>query len=109
MVQNSQRSSISGIITIRRLVFNPQTDAAGTLADISYIVPTPASGDNSLANMNLDVLIQTLRHGADLEDGDIQADASLRLRGAGGDPACWGASTYRRAACSSSRSSKPTP
>jgi len=92
MVQNSQRSSISGTITIRRLVFNPQADAAGTLADISYIVPTPASGDNSLANMNLDVLIQTAPDVA-LQSKvaeSIQADASLRLRGTVANPALLG-------------------
>ncbi len=92
IVQNSQRSSISGSITIRRLVFNPQTDAAGTLADISYIVPTPATGDNSLANMNLDVLIQTAPDVA-LQSKvaeSIQADASLRLRGTVASPALLG-------------------
>ena len=92
MVQNSQRSSISGTITVRRLVFNPKTDAAGTLADISYIVPTPASGDNSLANMNLDVLIQTAPDVA-LQSNvaeSIQADASLRLRGTVANPALLG-------------------
>ena len=92
IVQNAQRSGISGTITIRRLVFNPQTDAAGTLADISYIVPTPASGDNSLANMNLDVLIQTAPDVA-LQSKvaeSIQADASLRLRGTVANPALLG-------------------
>lgn len=92
IVQNSQRSSISGAITIRRLVFNPQTDAAGTLADISSTMPTPAAGDNSLANMNLDVLIQTAPDVA-LQSKvaeSIQADASLRLRGTVANPALLG-------------------
>jgi translocation and assembly module TamB len=92
IVQNSQRSNISGTITVRRLVFNPQTDAAGTLADMSYNLPTPAAGDNSLANMNLDVLIQTAPDVA-LQSKvaeSIQADASLRLRGTVASPAMLG-------------------
>jgi translocation and assembly module TamB len=92
IVQNPQRSSISGTITIRRLVFNPQTDAAGTLADISYTVPTPAASESSLANMNLDVLIQTAPDVA-LQSKvaeSIQADASLRLRGTVASPALLG-------------------
>jgi len=92
IVQNTQRSSISGTITIRRLVFNPQTDAAGTLADISYIVPTAPAGDNSVANMNMDVLIQTAPDVA-LQSKvaeSIQADASMRLRGTVANPALLG-------------------
>ena len=92
IVRSPQRSAISGTITVRRLVFNPQQDTAGTLADMSRSAPTPVSGDNSLANMNLDVLIQTAPDVA-LQSKvaeSIQADASLRLRGTVASPALLG-------------------
>ncbi len=92
LVRNSQRSSIGGTITVRRLVFNPQQDTAGMLADMSRSARAPAAGDNSLANMNLDVLIQTAPDVA-LQSKvaeSIQADASLRLRGTVASPALLG-------------------
>jgi translocation and assembly module TamB len=91
-VRNSQRSSISGTVTVRRLVFNPQQDTAGMLADMSRGAFTPASSDSSLANMNLDVLIQTAPD-VTLQSKvaeSIQADASLRLRGTVTNPALLG-------------------
>ena len=92
LVRNPQRSSISGTVTVRRLVFNPQQDAAWMLADMSQSARTPAAGSNSLANMNLDILIQTAPDVA-LQSKvaeSIQADASLRLRGTVASPALLG-------------------
>jgi len=92
LVRNSQRSSISGTVTVRRLVFNPQSDTADMLADISRNATTPAVGDNSLAGMNLDILIQTAPDVA-LQSKvaeSIQADATLRLRGSVASPALLG-------------------
>ena len=92
IVRNPQRSMISGTVTVRRLVFNPQQDAAAMLADMSQSARTPAAGSNSLANMNLDILIQTAPDVA-LESKvaeSIQADASLRLRGTVSSPALLG-------------------
>ncbi len=92
LVRNSERSSITGTITVKRLVFNPQQDSADMLADISRSTPTPAVGDNSLAGMNLDVVIQTAPDVA-LQSKvaeSIQADASLRLRGTVASPALLG-------------------
>ncbi len=92
LVRNSQRSTISGTVTVRRLVFNPQEDSADVLADMSRSVPVTASGENSLASMNLDVLIQTAPDVA-LQSKvaeSIQADASLRLRGTIANPALLG-------------------
>jgi translocation and assembly module TamB len=92
LVHNAQRSSISGTVTVRRLVFNPQQDTAGILADISHAAPIPSSDDDSLAGMNLDVQIQTAPDVA-LQSKvaeSIQADASLRLRGTISSPALLG-------------------
>ncbi len=92
LVRNAQRSSISGTVTIRRLVFNPQQDTASTLADISHSAPIPSAGDDSLAGMNLDIQIQTAPDVA-LQSKvaeSIQADASLRLRGTVSNPALLG-------------------
>jgi len=92
LVHNAQRSSISGTVTVRRLVFNPQQDTAGILADISHNAPIPSAGDDSLAGMNLDIQIQTAPDVA-LQSKvaeSIQADASLRLRGTISDPALLG-------------------
>ncbi|HVV47124.1 MAG TPA: translocation/assembly module TamB domain-containing protein [Bryobacteraceae bacterium] len=92
LVHNAQRSSISGTVTVRRLVFNPQQDTAGILADISHSAPIPSAGDDSLAGMNLDVQIQTAPDVA-LQSKvaeSIQADASLRLRGTISSPALLG-------------------
>jgi translocation and assembly module TamB len=92
LVRNSQRSSISGTVTVRRLTFNPQQDTASMLADMSHGVPTPAVGDNSFAGMNLDILIQTAPD-VSLRSNvaeSIQGDASVRLRGTVGSPALLG-------------------
>jgi translocation and assembly module TamB len=92
LVHNAQRSSISGTVTVRRLVFNPQQDTAGILADISHSAPIPSAGDDSLAGMNLDIQIQTAPDVA-LQSKvaeSIQADASLRLRGTVSSPALLG-------------------
>jgi translocation and assembly module TamB len=92
LVRNSQRSTISGTVTVRRLVFNPREDSADVLADMSRSVPVTASGENSLAGMNLDVVIQTAPDVA-LQSKvaeSIQADATLRLRGTVANPALLG-------------------
>lgn len=92
LVRNAQRSSISGTISVRRLVFNPEQDTAATLADLSRNARAPVTGDNSLANMNLDVLIQTTPDVA-LQSRvaeSIQGDATLRLRGTVASPALLG-------------------
>jgi translocation and assembly module TamB len=92
MVRNPQRSAITGTITVRRLVVNPQEDTAVMLADISHSAPVPEVGDHSLAGMNLDVLIQTAPDVA-LQSKvaeSIQADATLHLRGTVGSPALLG-------------------
>lgn len=92
VVRNAQRSSISGTVTVRRLVFNPQQDTAGILADISHAAPIPSAGDDSLAGMNLDIQIQTAPDVA-LQSKvaeSIQADAALRLRGTIASPALLG-------------------
>ncbi len=92
LVRNAQRSAISGTVTVRRLVVNPQEDTAVMLADISHSAPVPSVSDNSLSGMNLDILIQTAPDVA-LQSKvaeSIQADATLRLRGTVGSPALLG-------------------
>jgi translocation and assembly module TamB len=92
IVHNPQRSSISGTVTVRRLIVNPKQDAQAMLADMSETVRTPANGDSVFANMNLDVVIQTAPDIA-LQSSvaeSIQADASLRLRGTVASPALVG-------------------
>ena len=87
----SQRSDISGLVTIHRVVINPKTDAASILA--ASAEPLKTSAKTGIAsNMNFDVQISTAPDVV-LQTSltqSIQADANLRLRGTVTNPAVLG-------------------
>ncbi len=88
----SQRNLVSGKITILRTGFNPRTDIASILATSAQPVRTYARPAGLLGGMNLDIQIETspnVRVQSALAQ-QIQAEASLRLRGAATNPALLG-------------------
>jgi translocation and assembly module TamB len=88
----SQRNLVSGTVTILRVGFNPRTDFASMLAGSAAPVPTPAASAGLLGGMNFDIQIETapnLLIQSTLAQ-QIQAEASLRLRGTATNPAVLG-------------------
>ncbi|HXE65376.1 MAG TPA: translocation/assembly module TamB domain-containing protein [Bryobacteraceae bacterium] len=89
----SERSEVSGTVTVRRVSINPKSDISTVLAAASQPLKTPeGSGNGLLSNVNLDVQIETAPDVA-FETNvaqSIQADANLRLRGTVANPAVLG-------------------
>ncbi len=88
----SQRSEASGTVTIRRVSINPRSDLSTMLESAALPTKTPEAGTGVLANMNLDVQIETAADVA-FETSvaqSIEADANLRLRGTPINPAVLG-------------------
>lgn len=88
----SQRSLVSGTVTIRRTGFNPRADFGSILANSAQPFRTPAAHTGLLGGMNLDIQIET---SPDIQvqsalAQQVQAEASLRLRGTAGNPALLG-------------------
>jgi translocation and assembly module TamB len=88
----SQRSLVSGVVTILRTGFNPRADFGAILASSAQPFQTPASHTGLLGGMNLDIQIET---SADIQvqsalAQQVEAEASLRLRGTAGNPALLG-------------------
>ena len=85
---SSERSLVSGTARIQRSGFNPRTDFASILAKSAEPVRTPAARVGLLGGMNFDVQIET---SPDVQvqsalAQQIQAEASLRLRGTVSNP-----------------------
>lgn len=88
----SDRSLLSGTVTIKRATVNLQSDFSSLLAKSAEPVRTPAAQSGILAGMNFDVQIQTapdVQFESALTQG-VQADANLRLRGNAASPALLG-------------------
>jgi translocation and assembly module TamB len=89
----SERSNVSGTVTVRRVSINPKSDMSTILAGAAQPMKTPeGSSTGALSNMNLDVQIETAPDVA-FETNvaqSIQADANLRLRGTATNPAVLG-------------------
>jgi translocation and assembly module TamB len=87
-----QRSLVSGTARIQRTGFNPRTDFASILASSAQPVRTPATRTGFLGGMNFDIQIDTspdvLVQSALAQQ--IQAEASLRLRGTLSNPVLLG-------------------
>jgi len=88
----SQRSLVSGSVTILRTGFTPRTDFASILASSAQPVSLPAVQTGLLGGMNFDIQVET---SADvLVESEIaqqiQAEANLRLRGTATNPALLG-------------------
>jgi translocation and assembly module TamB len=89
---SSQRSEVSGAITIHRVSINPKSDAANIIGSTVEPIKTPAVKTGIFSNMNLDVRILTAPDVA-LQTSvaqSIEADANLTLRGTVTNPALLG-------------------
>jgi translocation and assembly module TamB len=88
----SQRSEASGTVTIRRISINPRSDISTMIETAALPTKTPEAGTGVLANMNLDVQIETAPDVAFQTSvaQSIEADANLRLRGTPINPAVLG-------------------
>jgi translocation and assembly module TamB len=88
----SERSEASGTVTVRRVAINPRSDISSVLGAAARPMKTPEASAGFLANLNLDVQIETAPDVA-FETSvaqSIQADANLRLRGTAANPAVLG-------------------
>ncbi len=88
----SDSSTLSGHITVLRTGFNPRSDFSSILATSAAPVRTPSAQTGLLANMRLDVQIDSapdITFQSSLAQG-LQAEASLRLRGTGTNPSLLG-------------------
>jgi translocation and assembly module TamB len=89
---SSERSLLSGSVTVLRSGFTPRTDLGSLLAESSRAQPAPTEPNRFLTNMQLDVKVRT---SSDTQfttsvTSDLQADANLNLRGTGASPAVMG-------------------
>lgn len=87
-----ERSTLAGTVTIVRAGFNPQSDFSLILAQQAEPLRTPTSRAGLLGGTHFDVQIETATDIA-FESSlaqDIQAEANLRLRGTGANPALLG-------------------
>jgi len=88
----SDRSMLSGTITIQRAGFNPQADFSSLMAQSAEPVHTPAGRAGFLGGMSFDVQVQTapdIQFESSLTE-DIQVETNLRLRGTASNPALLG-------------------
>jgi translocation and assembly module TamB len=88
----SQRSQVSGSVTVHRVTINPRSDTGAILESTMAPLQTPANRAGLIANMNLDIRIQTAPDVA-LQTSvaqSIEGDAALTLRGTVTNPALLG-------------------
>ena len=92
LIGTSDRSTLSGTVTVVRSAFNTRTDLGGLLANAAAPVQTPAVQTTLAGNMQFDVDIRTapdVSLQTSLAQG-LQADANLRLRGTLSNPVLLG-------------------
>jgi translocation and assembly module TamB len=88
----TQRSLVSGTVTILRSGFTPRTDFASILASSSQPARIPSSRTGLLGGIDFDIQIETssdVQVQSELAQ-QIQAEANLRLRGTVTNPALLG-------------------
>ncbi len=88
----SQRSEISGTVNVHRVSINPRSDTATILESTVAPLQAPAAQAGLIANMNLDIRVQTAPDVA-LQTSvaqSLEGDASLTLRGTVANPALLG-------------------
>jgi translocation and assembly module TamB len=89
---NSDNSTLAGTITIRRIAFNPHSDFGSMLSSAAAPVQTPAAPSPLLANMHLQIQVQTspdISFQTSLAQ-NIQLVANLRVRGTAETPGVLG-------------------
>ncbi len=81
----SDRSQVSGTITLRRITINPKSDISSILASAAAPPRTPEARPGPLGNMNLDIELETAPDVAFQTSlaQSLEADANLRIRGHG--------------------------
>jgi len=92
LIGTSERSTLSGTITVVRSAFTPHTDLGRLLANAAAPVQTPAVQTGLVGNMQFDVDILTapdVSFQTSLAQR-LQADANLRLRGTLSSPVLLG-------------------
>jgi translocation and assembly module TamB len=88
----TQRSMLSGAITVMRTGFNPRTDFSSILGKASEPVRTPSARAGPLGGMQFDVRIETapdISFESPLAQ-DLQVEGSLRLQGTANNPVLLG-------------------
>lgn len=89
---NSDNSTLAGTIMIRRIAFNPHSDFGSMLSTAAAPVQTPAAPSPILANMHLQIQVQTspdISFQTSLAQ-NIQLIANLRVRGTAATPGVLG-------------------
>jgi translocation and assembly module TamB len=89
---SSDRSNLSGTITILRTGFNLKSDFSSLLAQSAEPVQTPSARTGLLGGLNFDIQINTspdIQFESSLTQ-DLQVEANLRLRGTATNPALVG-------------------
>ncbi|MGA3017510.1 MAG: translocation/assembly module TamB domain-containing protein [Bryobacteraceae bacterium] len=89
---SSDRSTLSGSVTIVRTAFNPNSDFSSLLAKSAEPIQTASARTGLLGGLNFDVQINTapdIQFQSSLTQ-DVQMEANLRLRGTFGNPAILG-------------------
>jgi len=92
LVGTTDRSVLSGTVTVERLAFNPKTDLGSILSSSAAPPETPSGSGGFSQNLQLDVQIQTapdITFQSNYTDS-IEADATLRLRGSIANPVLLG-------------------
>jgi translocation and assembly module TamB len=92
LVGTTERSVLSGTVTVERLAFNPKTDLGSILSAAAAPPETPAGTGGFSRNLQLDVQIQTAPDITFQSNytQSIEADANLRLRGSAANPVLLG-------------------
>jgi translocation and assembly module TamB len=92
LVGTTDRSVLSGTITVQRLAFNPKTDLGSILSSAAAPPATPSGSGGFSRNLQLDIQIQTAPDITFQSNytQSIEADASLRLRGSVANPVLLG-------------------
>jgi translocation and assembly module TamB len=88
----SNSSILSGTLTVSRVVFNPNTDVGNLLASFGNGAVNPASDNEFLTGLHLDVAIESapnLQLSTALSR-DVEAEIGLRLRGTPDHPVLLG-------------------
>ncbi|HUS07032.1 MAG TPA: translocation/assembly module TamB domain-containing protein [Bryobacteraceae bacterium] len=95
---STDRSLLSGLVTIRRAGFNPHADVGGILQASAQPIATPTTPNEILRNMQLDVRVETVPN-LQLQTSltsDLQAEANLRVRGTAAKPVVLGRVTVNQ-------------
>jgi translocation and assembly module TamB len=89
---NTERSLLSGAVTIEKIGFNPQSDFGSLLSGTSNPPPAPSAPSGPIAGMRLDIAIRTapdVTFDTALAQ-NLQATANLTVRGTADNPGMLG-------------------